>query len=278
MKRGGTTGDYTQEELQIDGDKNSEGDVPIADEDQMGMRSQSLSHQKSVKSNKGGGGKKNGDEDNDDDYDNTYQKYLYKAVASDRFATFHANLNEIYYELLSIQGGYFLRLETSTNTSTVLQSNGVTQGQIAKKVVQQAFQFSYDPLFKRFTRELRDQENKEILIDKYYLGLRTKKEDSKLEQPQDPNAHRYANMTYISFLNRQQRMLERGALVDDFDDDEEGQSEDDSNVSGGAASPDDKAAKSKQTLKPNADAGNKVIFGGTTAGQAAGANLTPLAP
>ena len=127
MKRGGTTGDYTQEELQIDGDKNSDGDAPIADEDQMGMRSQSLSHQKSVKSNKGGA-KKNGDEENDDDYDNTYQKYLYKAVASDRFATFHANLNEIYYELLSIQGGYFLRLETSTNTSTVLQSNGVIQG------------------------------------------------------------------------------------------------------------------------------------------------------
>ena len=73
-------------------------------------------------------------------------------------------------------------------------------------------------------------------------------------------------------------MLERGALVDDFDDDEEGQSEDDSNVSGGAASPDDKAAKSKQTLKPNADAANKGIFGGATPGQAAGANLTPLAP
>ena len=73
-------------------------------------------------------------------------------------------------------------------------------------------------------------------------------------------------------------MLERGALVDDFDDDEEGQSEDDSNVSGGATSPDDKAAKSKQTVKPNADATNKGIFGGTTAGQAAGANLTPLAP
>jgi len=118
MKRGGTTGDYTQEELQIDAYKNSDGEAAIADDDQLGMRSQSLSHEKSVKSNKGGA-KKNGDEDNDDDYDNTYQKYLYKAVASDRFATFHANLNEIYFELLSMQGGYFLRLETSTNTSTV---------------------------------------------------------------------------------------------------------------------------------------------------------------
>lgn len=73
-------------------------------------------------------------------------------------------------------------------------------------------------------------------------------------------------------------MLERGALVDDFDDDEEGQSEDDSNASGGAVSPDDKAAKSKQTLKPTADGANKGIFAGTVAGQAAGANLAPLAP
>ena len=125
MKRGGTTGDYTQEELQIDGDKISDGDAPLVDDDQLGLRSQSLSHQKSVKSGKGAA-KKNGDDDNDDDYDNSYQKYLYKAVASDRFATFHANLNEIYYELLSMQGGYFLRLETSTNTSTAQPTNGMT--------------------------------------------------------------------------------------------------------------------------------------------------------
>lgn len=64
----------------------------------MGLRSQSLSQQKSVKSSKGA--KKNGDDDNDDDFDNSYQKYLYKAVASDRYASFHANLNEIFYELL----------------------------------------------------------------------------------------------------------------------------------------------------------------------------------
>ena len=39
MKRGGTTGEYTQEELQIDGDKNSDGEVAIADDDQLGLRS-----------------------------------------------------------------------------------------------------------------------------------------------------------------------------------------------------------------------------------------------
>jgi hypothetical protein len=37
----------------------------------MGLRSQSLSQQKSVKSNKGGQ-KKNADDENDDDFDNIY--------------------------------------------------------------------------------------------------------------------------------------------------------------------------------------------------------------
>jgi len=39
-------------------------------------------------------------------------------------------------------------------------------------------------------------------MDKFYLGLKLKKEESKLEMPSDPNAHRYANMSYISYLNR----------------------------------------------------------------------------
>ena len=97
-----------------------------------------------------------------------------------------------------------MRLETSTNNSTSVMPSGggMTPGQIAKKVIQQAFQFSYDPIFKRFNRELRDQENKEIFLDKHYLNLRSKKEDSKLETPIDPNAGRYANMSYIGFLNR----------------------------------------------------------------------------
>lgn len=49
------------------------------------MRSQSLSQQKSVKSQKT---KRNNDDDQEDDYDANYQQYLYRAVASDRFATF----------------------------------------------------------------------------------------------------------------------------------------------------------------------------------------------
>ena len=62
-------------------------------------RSQSLSQEKSVKSVKG---PRKGDDENDEDFDSGYQKYLYKAVASDRHATFHANLNELYYELIQL--------------------------------------------------------------------------------------------------------------------------------------------------------------------------------
>ena len=48
----------------------------------------------------------------------------------------------------------------------------------------------------------------------------------------DPNIHRYANMTYINYLNRQQRLIERGQMNDEFDDDEDdAQSEDDSEIS-----------------------------------------------
>lgn len=56
-------------------------------------------------------------------------------------------------------------------------------------------------------------------------------------------------------------MIERGAVVDDFEDDEDGQSEDDSNVSGGIPTPDDKNGKTgKPALKPTATPGNQGLF------------------
>ena len=58
-----------------------------------------------------------------------------------------------------------------------------------------------------------------------------------MDPPPDPNAHRYANMSYINYLTRQQRMIERGISIDDFEDEEEGQSEDESNFSDGEESP-----------------------------------------
>jgi len=40
-------------------------------------------------------------------------------------------------------------------------------------------------------------------MDKFFLGLKLKKELGKAENCSDPNAHRYTNMSYINFLNRQ---------------------------------------------------------------------------
>jgi hypothetical protein len=67
------------------------------------------------------------------------------------------------------------------------------------------------------------------MVDKYFLDLKSKKEQSQMENPADPNIIRYANMSYINFLNRQQRMIERGDTHDNFDEEEEeGQSEEES--------------------------------------------------
>jgi hypothetical protein len=66
--------------------------------------------------------------------------------------------------------GYYIRLETIHDKTT-----GVAK--IAKNTQKQAsFQFSYDAVYRRFQRELRDKENKEILLDKNYLALKKLKE------------------------------------------------------------------------------------------------------
>lgn len=64
------------------------------------------------------------------------------------------------------------------------------------------------------------------------MDLKTKKEQSLNSDAvaQDPNLTRYTAMSYINFLNRNQRMIERGDSHDNFDEEEEenSQSEDDS--------------------------------------------------
>lgn len=54
---------------------------------------------------------------------------------------------------------------------------------------------------------------------------------SKLENPDDPNAHKYANMSYINYLNKQQKMIEKGQNYGDDEEEEDTPSEDDSNIS-----------------------------------------------
>ena len=52
------------------------------------------------------------------------------------------------------------------------------QDPVAKKVVKHSdFQFSFNPIYKKFVRELRDEENDDPLEDKAYLYV--KKENAK---------------------------------------------------------------------------------------------------
>ena len=54
-----------------------------------------------------------------------------------------------------MSGGFYLKLEILNNNGQ--NNNAISSvNNIPKKVSQKAFQFSYDPIFKRFTRELRD--------------------------------------------------------------------------------------------------------------------------
>lgn len=214
MKRGNTMAENTQDDV------NNMGSLDEITANGAQEDNQSLSHQKSLKSQKGAPIRGESEDDAQ------VIKYNYRAIGGDRRVIFQATLTEMWLENLNACGGYFLRMEASTGAST-----SAAIGQVQKRLVQQAFQFSYDPIFKRFTRELRDDENKDFLVDRYFVDLKMRKEQIKQEATPDPTQLRYANMSYINFLNRHQRMIEKGVSLDDFDDEEEDQSEDESNAS-----------------------------------------------
>ena len=134
----------------------------------------------------------------------------------DKISQFQCNLTEIYFELVNISYGYHLRLESMPEKSQF--------DQVQKRIIQNAFQFSYDPLYKRFVRELRDTENKEYILDRNFLELKHFKEKSKLEIQDDPTILKYQTMSYINFLNKKQRQqdkINRGLSGGDEDDDDE---------------------------------------------------------
>lgn len=49
----------------------------------------------------------------DDDEGVSEVKYQWRAIASSKSTQFQANLSEINYELIKLEAGYYLRLETS---------------------------------------------------------------------------------------------------------------------------------------------------------------------
>jgi hypothetical protein len=93
---------------------------------------------------------------------------------------FQCNLQEIYFELVGISAGYHLRLESMNDYKS---GNGipiaVNNFDSDKQIKNNTFQFSYDPIYKRFIRELRDTDNREYIIDKYYLAMKHVKEQYK---------------------------------------------------------------------------------------------------
>ena len=83
------------------------------------------------------------------------------------------------------------------------------QDQVQKKLQQNAFQFSYDPLYKRFVRELRDQDNKDFVLDKNFLELKHLKEKAKTENIEDPAVLKLSGLSYIEFLKKKQRQQDK---------------------------------------------------------------------
>ena len=86
-------------------------------------------------------------------------------------------MTEIHFETPNLENnnpGYFVRLETIVENNRDKAQGG--NAKISKNVKQQSFQFSYDPIYRRFQRELRDKENKDIFVDKNYLALKKLKE------------------------------------------------------------------------------------------------------
>jgi hypothetical protein len=134
--------------------------------------------------------------------------YQFRAVGNpEKVSLFQCNMTEIFFELVGIQGGFHLRLE-SVSEKHGNQGNNLN---VAKKLKQKVFQFTYDPILKRFIRELRDPENRDFLIDKNYLqlkGLRDHYKKQMIENNLDQNnennikAAKFANISYMQYLMR----------------------------------------------------------------------------
>jgi hypothetical protein len=96
--------------------------------------------------------------------------------------TFLCNMVEIHFDTANLENpnpGFYIRLES-------IQDKQVGIAKVTKAIKQGTFQFSYDQINKRFSRELRDKENKDILLDRNYLSLKTLKESYRLRQVEDP--------------------------------------------------------------------------------------------
>jgi hypothetical protein len=135
-------------------------------------------------------------------------------------ALFQCNKADIHFETHGIENhtpGFYVRLETIPDKQTGFQK-------VTKSMKQTSFQFSYDSIHKRFKRELRDKENKDISNDNLYLQMKRIKEQYALKLVEDPAyvvPSKVASLTYMTFLQRYERWVDGGQQGDVMDADEE---------------------------------------------------------
>ena len=116
---------------------------------------------------------------------------------------------DIHFDTPNIENpnpGFYIRLESQ-------QDKQVGVAKVSKALKQNTFQFSYDILNKRFCRELRDKENKDVTLDKSFLSLKTLKESYKLRHTEDPSfviPQWIINLTYIDYLGKYQQWISEG--------------------------------------------------------------------
>ena len=99
-------------------------------------------------------------------------QYIYRVVKSKRSVILHCTLSEIFFDMVGLPGGWYLRLEKPLNPEepdSLVQKKSVS---VQRKDLYLNNQFSYNPLLNCFNRELRDQDNLNINIDKYLLMQR----------------------------------------------------------------------------------------------------------
>jgi hypothetical protein len=131
-------------------------------------------------------------------------------------------MTDLQFDLIGVHAGYFIRLEVPSEKSG-------NQGKVIKAKKLSPFQFSYDPIFKHFIRELRDPENKDHFLDKHFLELKHLKDQGIQQMGENVDLGKgstpdFTKMSYIAYLNRQQKNIdgiEEDDISDNDDDDED---------------------------------------------------------
>eukprot|EP00347_Sterkiella_histriomuscorum_P005463 403356519 len=129
--------------------------------------------------------------------------------ASDKSAPFHCNIFPIQFQSINNNEtqGYSVRLELISDDENGIQQNegfninkARHKERIKKMVKMSDFQFSFSPIYKKFVRELRDDENADSLLDIYYKHVQ--KENIKRGDDQQ-------KLTVMSYMNQVKAKMEK---------------------------------------------------------------------